>query len=193
MLSDPQLRVLCVDDDEDSRELLIIFLGMANIEVVTAETAEQALALIETENFNLYVLDAWLPGIDGFELCRRIRAFDGDTPILFFSGAAYNSDRKRGIEAGAGAYLIKPDLNGLVESIRQLVSNATKPNAKSMTATMNTGTAGTVPSGASGRTVSGNTISEAVTASRGDSFSNGTAAGYVDGLEHRSELHNSES
>jgi DNA-binding response OmpR family regulator len=42
-----------------------------------------------------------LPDLDGFELCRRMRAFDPHTPILFFSGAAYEADKKRGIEAGS--------------------------------------------------------------------------------------------
>lgn len=185
MRSDPQLRVLCVDDDEDSREMLITFLGMAKIEAITAETANQALAMIETEHFDLYVLDAWLPGMDGFELCCRIRAFDPDTPILFFSGAAYNADRQKGIAVGANAYVVKPELNDLVGSIRQLVSNATKPKAKSMTATMNAGGAGTRTSGTSGRTVSSsNAIRDSVSAS-GASYRNDNAGCYVDGLERR--------
>jgi DNA-binding response OmpR family regulator len=54
------------------------------------------------------LLDSRLPDLDGFDLCRRMRDFD-DTPILFFSGAAYETDKKRGIEAGANAYVIKPD------------------------------------------------------------------------------------
>jgi DNA-binding response OmpR family regulator len=53
-----------------------------------------------------------------------MRDFDADTPILFFSGAAYETDKKRGIEAGANAYVIKPDLDGLLGSIKQFVSRA---------------------------------------------------------------------
>jgi DNA-binding response OmpR family regulator len=85
---------------------------------------------MQTERFDLYVLDASLPDLDGFELCRRMRAFDPETPILFFSGAAYEADKKRGIEAGANAYVIKPDLDGLLGSIKQFVSDSESATAK---------------------------------------------------------------
>ena len=130
MLSTPQPRVLCVDDDEDSRVMLIALLKLALIEAKAVGTAAQALSLIEKERFDLYLLDAWLPGLDGFELCRRMRAFDPQTPILFFSGAAHEADRKRGIEAGADAYVIKPDVDGLVGSITQFVSQAENATAR---------------------------------------------------------------
>jgi len=70
------------------------------------------------------MLDSRLPDLDGFELCRRMRDFDPITPILFFSGAADKADKKRAIDAGADAYVIKPDLAGLLESISQFVSHA---------------------------------------------------------------------
>ena len=124
MPSDPLPRVLCVDDDEDSRLMLITLLRSALIEAKAVETGAQALSSIQTERFDLYLLDSRLPDLDGFDLCRRMRAFDPDTPILFFSGAAYEADKKRGIEAGANAYVIKPDLDGLLGSIKQFVSRA---------------------------------------------------------------------
>jgi len=130
MSSNPQPRVLCVDDDEDSRVMLVTLLKLALIEAKAVGTAAQALSLIETERFDLYLLDAWLPGLDGFELCRRMRACDSHTPILFFSGAAHEADRKRGIEAGADAYLVKPDVEGLVGSITQFVSQPESPTAE---------------------------------------------------------------
>ena len=86
--------------------------------------------MLQTERFDLCLLDSRLPDIDGFELCRRMRAVDPHTPILFFSGAAYEADKKRGIEAGANAYLIKPDLDGLLESIKQFVSHEESVTAK---------------------------------------------------------------
>ncbi len=130
MLSHSRPRVLCVDDDEDSRVMLITLLRLALIEAKTVGTAAQALLSIQTERFDLYLLDAWLPDLDGFELCRRMRDFDPDTPILFFSGAAYEMDKKRGIEAGANAYVIKPDLDGLLGAITQFVSQAEVATAK---------------------------------------------------------------
>ena len=115
-------RVLCVEDDEDTRLMLSTLLRGALIKAKAVGTAAQALSLIQVEHFDLYLLDSRLPDIDGFELCRRIRDFDPDTPILFFSGAAHETDKKRGIEAGANAYVIKPDLDGLLGSIKQFVS-----------------------------------------------------------------------
>jgi DNA-binding response OmpR family regulator len=130
MLAISRPRVLCVDDDEDSRVMLTTLLKHALIEAKAVGTAAQALSSIQTERFDLYLLDARLPDLDGFELCRRMRAFDSHMPILFFSGAAYASDKQRGIEAGADAYVIKPDLDGLLGSITQFVSHPKDATAK---------------------------------------------------------------
>ena len=123
-------RVLCVDDDEDSRVMLTMLLRHELIEAKAVGTAVQAMSSIQTDHFDLYLLDSRLPDLDGFALCRRIRDFDPETPILFFSGAAYEADKKRGIEAGANAYVIKPDLDGLLESIKQFVSHEESATAK---------------------------------------------------------------
>jgi DNA-binding response OmpR family regulator len=119
-------RVLCVDDDEDARVMLVTLLKLAFIEAKAVGTAAQALSLIQAEHFDLYMLDGRLPDFDGFELCRRMRAFDPHIPILFFSGAAYEADKQRGAEAGADDYVIKPDICALVESIKQLTSRVTE-------------------------------------------------------------------
>jgi DNA-binding response OmpR family regulator len=130
MLPKARLRVLCVDNDEDSRVMLTTLLKLALIEAKAVGTAAHALASIQSEPFDLYMLDSRLPDVDGFELCRRMRDFDPDTPILFFSGAAYEADKKKGLEAGANAYVIKPDLDGLVSSIKQFASPAETPTAR---------------------------------------------------------------
>jgi DNA-binding response OmpR family regulator len=70
------------------------------------------------------VLDGWLPRLDGFEFCRQIRESDSNIPILFYSGAAYEADRQKGIAAGANAYIAKPDVDGLIETMRDLIANA---------------------------------------------------------------------
>ena len=124
-----RLRVLCVDDDEDSRVMLTTLLKLALIDAKAVGTGAEALSSIQAEPFDLYMLDSRLPDVDGFELCRRMRAIDRNTPILFFSGAAFEADKKKGIEAGANAYVIKPDLDGLVSSIRQFASSQ-RPTAK---------------------------------------------------------------
>lgn len=121
---DFQPRVLCVDDDEDSREMLGLLLKHWRIETKTVGTAAQALSLIQAERFDLYMLDAFLPDLDGFELCRRMRELDPHTPILFFSGAAYETDKQRGLEAGADAYVSKPDVEGVLGRIKQFLTPA---------------------------------------------------------------------
>jgi DNA-binding response OmpR family regulator len=110
--------------------MLTALLRLALIEAKAGGTAAQALASIQAERFDLYLLDSRLPDIDGFELCRQLRAFDQHTPIVFFSGAAYEADKQCGIESGANAYLIKPDLAGLVSTIRSFVSEPEGPTAR---------------------------------------------------------------
>lgn len=129
MSCNPLPRVLCVDDDEDSREMLSLLLSSSRIEAQAVGTAAQALSLIQREHFDMYLLDSRLPDLDGFELCRRMRDFDPNTPILFFSGAAREADKKRGIQAGATAYLVKPDVDALVGCITQFVSQAKSASA----------------------------------------------------------------
>jgi len=92
--------------------MLSELLNFALIETRAVGTAAEALSLLQAEHFDLYLLDAWLPDLDGVELCRRVRLLDPHTPVLFYSGAAYDSDKKRAIDAGANAYVTKPDVDG---------------------------------------------------------------------------------
>lgn len=117
-------RVLFVDDDQDACEILRLLMLSCGIDATCAQSAIEAWPLIRGQSFDLFVLDGWLPGIDGFEFCRQIREVDSDTPILFYSGAAYDADRQRGIAAGANAYVTKPDVDGLIKSIVALMAKA---------------------------------------------------------------------
>ena len=124
MSASPQPRVLYVEDHEDSREMLGLILKMALIEAKSVGTAAEALASIKAEHFDLYLLDSTLPDLDGFELCRQVRDMDARTPILFFSGAAYEADKQKGLEAGANAYISKPDIENLLGRINEFVFQA---------------------------------------------------------------------
>ena len=117
----PANRVLCVEDDADTRELLKARLGLSNFEAVVAPDMGAALRLLERERFDLYVLDGGLRGVNGLSLCERIRALDARVPIVIFSGRAFASDIKAGMRAGANAYLVKPDSSELVPTIRRLL------------------------------------------------------------------------
>lgn len=101
-------RVLYIEDHEDTRELVTLVLEQKSYEVVTGSTIESGVALANSQDFDLYLLDSWLPDGSGLDLCKQIRQFDKATPILFYSAAAYEIDRDQAIQSGAQAYLIKP-------------------------------------------------------------------------------------
>jgi len=116
-------RVLYIEDHEDTRELVKLVLEQRSYEVVTGSTIKTGIALAGSQDFDLYLLDSWLPDGSGMDLCRQIREFDKATPILFYSAAAYEIDKDQAINSGAQAYLIKPsqpsELCKLVESLIQ--------------------------------------------------------------------------
>lgn len=124
MLSNPHSRVLCVDDDAEACTMLSELLKLSGIYSQCAESAAEAWKLIRAERFDLYLLDAWLPDVDGFEFCRQLRTVDSLTPIVFYSGAAYDSDKQKGIAAGANSYIVKPHIEGLVEVMSGLIAKA---------------------------------------------------------------------
>ena len=124
MPSQTRARVLCVDDDKDACEMLSVLMNSYGIDATCAQSAREAWLKIQTERFDLYLLDAWLPRVDGFEFCRQVREVDSNTPIVFYSGAAYDTDKQKGIAAGANAYVNKPDVEGLIETIVDLIAKA---------------------------------------------------------------------
>jgi DNA-binding response OmpR family regulator len=120
----PQARVLSVDDDIDAGKMLELILKSDGISVTCAHSADEAWLMIQAQDFDLFLLDSWLPRTDGFELCRQIRATDAKTPILFYSGAAYDTDKEKGMAAGANAYVVKPELGTLSQTITDLIVQA---------------------------------------------------------------------
>ena len=117
-------RVLCVEDDEDTRDMLKTRLILSDFEAVVAPDMDAALRLMERERFSLYVLDSELQGVNGLSPCEQIRVSDSHTPIIIFSGHAFASDIEAGMRAGANAYLVKPDSSELVPTIRRLLEAA---------------------------------------------------------------------
>jgi DNA-binding response OmpR family regulator len=117
----PTNRILCVDDSDDIRELLRVVLGYAGFEAVGASNASEARRLMEGEQFGLYIIDWQLPGASGLTLCEEVRARNELTPIIIFSGRAYESDRTEGMRAGANVYLCKPDVSKLIPSVTGLL------------------------------------------------------------------------
>ena len=123
-------RILYVDDDADTRELVSFVLRQENYDVVLAENNDKALLLARTIHFDLYMIDNWMPGGSGVDLCERLREFDSSTPILFYSGAAYDQDKRAAFAAGAQGYLTKPVENDrLISEVSKLVSEVRRTNA----------------------------------------------------------------
>src|SRR4026207_1351543 len=108
MRSDDTPRVLYIEDHDDTRELVTLVLEQRSYEVVTGSTIKSGVDLAHSQNFDLYLLDSWLPDGSGLDLCKQIREFDKVTPILFFSAAAYDIDRDLALRSGAQGYLTKP-------------------------------------------------------------------------------------
>lgn len=108
MQSKKTRRILYIEDHEDTRELVTLLLAQKSYEVITGSTIQSGVVLAGAGNFDLYLLDSWLPDGSGLDLCQRIRQFDQTTPILFYSAAAYASDHDLALQCGAQGYLVKP-------------------------------------------------------------------------------------
>lgn len=118
-------RILCVEDDVDSCEMIQMLLTLSDdsYNVTGVHHASEAMERISAEPFDLYVLDMWLPEIDGLELCRWIRKIDSKTPVIFFTAIGKDSDREAALQAGANEFLIKPnDLDQLVPTIERILT-----------------------------------------------------------------------
>ena len=131
----PKPRILCTEDDADTRELLSLTLSIEGFEVACAEDSTEALSLAREKRFDLYLLDNWLPGMDGDQLCRKLGELDATVPILFYSGATAPADKARALAAGAHGYVIKPARpDELVSEIRRLLGQSVQQSAAGQSA-----------------------------------------------------------
>ena len=121
-MSQPKCRILCVDDHKDTSEMLSMLLSQEDYGVSTARSAEEALRLAAGEEFDLYVLDKRLPDSDGLTLCQQLTEITPNVPCMFYSGDAYEIHRRQAIDAGAVAYVTKPDIEGLIDNVRKVLS-----------------------------------------------------------------------
>jgi len=101
-------KVLILEDDADIVELLTIHLNDLGCEVVATMDGRKGLAAATEHAFDLVILDIMLPGMNGMEVCRRIRQSDRHTPILILSAKSEEIDKVLGLETGADDYLTKP-------------------------------------------------------------------------------------
>ncbi len=114
-------RILCVDDHHDTSEMLKLLLAQENYEVVTANSLEEAISLSQSVQFDLYVLDKRLPDGSGLELCQTLNQSTPNVPCIFYTGDAYDIHRVQALAAGADAFVAKPDIDGLIKAVHDLL------------------------------------------------------------------------
>jgi two-component system, OmpR family, response regulator len=124
---DPIPKVLVVDDEPNIRELVQVALKFHGCAVTTSATGMDALHLAEAGNPDLIVLDVMLPDIDGFEVCRRLRASANDVPVIFLTARDTTSDTVTGLTLGGDDYITKPfSVEALVARVRAVLRRASK-------------------------------------------------------------------
>lgn len=123
-MSTTKCRILYVDDHDDSAEMLKLLLAPMDYEVVTAGTLDGALELARTQQFDLYVLDKRLPDGSGVELCKQLNKMSPTVPCIFYTGDTYEVHRREAEEAGATAYVPKPDVEALLETVQKFLSES---------------------------------------------------------------------
>ena len=127
--------VLLVDDEPSILELARLYLEREQFRVTTAEDGESALQAIARLHPNLVVLDVMLPKLDGFEVCRRVRAADNQVGIIMLTARDEDIDKILGLELGADDYLTKPfnprELTARVKAILRRSERADRTAEKS--------------------------------------------------------------
>ena len=125
-------RILVADDEASIREFVVINLEHSNYEVVQAADGIEAWEAFESsdEAFDLALLDIMMPGMDGLELCRRIRERGSNTGIIFLTALTQEMDKVKGLLSGADDYITKPfspsELMARVESVMRRIAHHTK-------------------------------------------------------------------
>ena len=114
-------RILIVDDDTNICELLRMYLEKEGFTTVIANDGQQAVEIFPKENPNLILLDIMLPGLDGWQVCRKIRA-TSSCPIIMTTAKGETFDKVLGLELGADDYIVKPfDTKEVVARIKAVL------------------------------------------------------------------------
>ena len=121
-MANPKCRVLCVDDHRDTSDMLQMLLVEEDYEVHTAATMEEACSMATRAHYDLYVLDKRLPDGTGVELCETLTKITPAVPCIFYTGDAYEIHRREALAAGAAAFVAKPDIEGLIKAVHEILS-----------------------------------------------------------------------
>jgi two-component system OmpR family response regulator len=120
-------RVLVVDDELNIRELVQVALKFHGCAVTAAANGSEALRQADVTKPDLIVLDVMLPDIDGFEVCRRLRAAGNEVPVIFLTARDTSSDTVTGLAIGGDDYVTKPfSVEALVARVRAVLRRASR-------------------------------------------------------------------
>ncbi|MEO0574738.1 MAG: response regulator transcription factor [Pseudomonadota bacterium] len=126
-------RILLVEDERDIADLAAMHLADHHFDVVKCHDGIEALRLATDQQWSLIILDIRLPGIDGLDICKRLRSGGCQTPILIVSAKSTELDRVLGLELGADDYVVKPfgvmELVARVKALLRRVANRAAPMA----------------------------------------------------------------
>jgi two-component system OmpR family response regulator len=123
-------QVLVVDDEPNIRELVQVALKFHGCSVSAAATGKEALRQADAIKPDLIVLDVMMPDMDGFEVCRRLRAAGNEVPVIFLTARDTSSDTVTGLAIGGDDYVTKPfSVEALVARVRAVLRRASRSNA----------------------------------------------------------------
>src|SRR6201994_72916 len=126
-----KISILLVEDEENLHEALKLNLELEGYEITSAYDGTQALRTVQSEYFDLIILDVMLPGMDGISVTETIRVQNNDVPILILSARNASADRVLGLRKGADDYLTKPfNLEELLLRIQKLIDKNKKMQDK---------------------------------------------------------------
>ncbi|MFP4225787.1 MAG: response regulator [Desulfobacterales bacterium] len=119
-----KLKVLLVDDEEEFVSALAERLDIRGIEAYTASDGEQALEMIESDTFQVIVLDVIMPGISGLEVLQRVKAKQTDAVVILLTGHGSTREGLEGMRMGAFDYLMKPlDIDELISKMNEAIES----------------------------------------------------------------------
>ncbi|MED0988094.1 response regulator transcription factor [Bacillus paramycoides] len=124
--------ILVLEDERTIRSFITLNMKRAGFNILETNTGEKALELLENHNVDIIILDVMLPGIDGFQVCKRIRENNGNIGIIMLTARVEDTDQVLGLTAGADDYIKKPfSIIGLVARVQSLLRRV-KGNRKDM-------------------------------------------------------------
>jgi two-component system, OmpR family, alkaline phosphatase synthesis response regulator PhoP len=127
------MRILLVEDEEHLQKIIKMNLEMDGYEVISTGDGKKALQLIDSQHFDLLILDVMLPEVSGFSICEQVRLKNSKVGIIIISAKDTSSDRITGLKLGADDYLTKPfNLEELLLRVQNLLKRSVEEHSKSL-------------------------------------------------------------